>query len=453
MEETTPPTFEQRDEFNRKTIADKVITLLESDIEISPLMIDGSWGTGKTEFCHELIHLLSEQDSHQTIYIDAFVADHTDEPLLTVLAEVLKLIPDDEQRNTTIQKVLPAVRFSLKTLAKGAVSHLLRQDAADVVDDFDKEITDAAEAAINASVEALLQDHIKAKESLDTLQKTLSELAEDKPIIIFIDELDRCRPDFAMSMLEIIKHTFAVEGVKFVLVTNSQQLKASINHCYGSAVDAQRYLDKFLKFSFTLSDSFPTPGRRTPKTKAAIEHYSNLLQSSEILAESDLRQSDFFEFVERIIEINQLSLREVETIIRHLEIYNTLASDNGLNNIYPGFRFLRVWGIILFTLQPEIANSVLLGNADAAQLGKLFKERKLPSWNGQYPYPSTHQILLTALVKECKTTNTLLPHEQQNEVEQWENLFNEIFGKRFPPTEGERLSILAEAIQTMALAK
>lgn len=384
MEETTPPTFEQRDEFNRKTIADKVITLLESDIEISPLMIDGSWGTGKTEFCHKLIHLLSEQDSHQTIYIDAFVADHTDEPLLTVLAEVLKLIPDDEQRNTTIQKVLPAVRFSLKTLAKGAVSHLLRQDAADVVDDFDKEITDAAEAAINASVEALLQDHIKAKESLDTLQKTLSELAEDKPIIIFVDELDRCRPDFAMSMLEIIKHTFAVEGVKFVLVTNSQQLKASINHCYGSAVDAQRYLDKFLKFSFTLPDRFQLINSHETAI-TAVKHYSNLIQSSKILSQTKLHNGYFFQSISEIIITNSLSLRETETLVRHLEIYHSLTGNRGLGEIDGAHKLIRVWGVALFTLQPSIAEAFTNNETDASQLGKFINNQKKPKWDDEQP--------------------------------------------------------------------
>lgn len=117
-------TFEFRDEFQRKSIAEKAISLLTSDIDVSPMVIDGSWETGKTEFCHKLINLMKkESDNHHIIYIDAFQADHADEPLLTVLAEVLKLIPDEEQRNSVIQKVIPAVRFGLKTILKAGVSH------------------------------------------------------------------------------------------------------------------------------------------------------------------------------------------------------------------------------------------------------------------------------------------------------------------------------------------
>ena len=55
-------------------------------------------------------------------------------------------------------------------------------------------------------------------------------------------------------MLENIKHIFDVEGVDFVLISNTNQLKASVNHCYGRGVDAQKYLDKFVGFRFSLPD-------------------------------------------------------------------------------------------------------------------------------------------------------------------------------------------------------
>lgn len=44
--------FDGRDEFSRKSVAEKAIKLLKSDIDVSPMIIDGNWGAGKTEFCH-----------------------------------------------------------------------------------------------------------------------------------------------------------------------------------------------------------------------------------------------------------------------------------------------------------------------------------------------------------------------------------------------------------------
>ncbi|WP_244572458.1 P-loop NTPase fold protein, partial [Escherichia coli] len=51
-------TFDYRDEFLRKPIAEKLIALLNSDINLSPLVIDGGWGTGKTEFCKKVANLI-----------------------------------------------------------------------------------------------------------------------------------------------------------------------------------------------------------------------------------------------------------------------------------------------------------------------------------------------------------------------------------------------------------
>ena len=210
-----------RDEFRRKSIAVKAIKLLKSDIDISPMVIDGSWGTGKTEFCHKLINLMKEDNTHSVIYIDAFKADHINEPLMTVLAEIIKILPNEPARKRFIKKVLPTVRFSLKALAKAGVSHLLRQDFTDVTNDFDKEIQKAANKAIDTTAELILKDHVEAEKNLQTLQAALTAISSQNPIVIFIDELDRCRPNFAIDMLEMIKHTFDVKDVGFVFITNT----------------------------------------------------------------------------------------------------------------------------------------------------------------------------------------------------------------------------------------
>ena len=101
-----------RDEFQREPVAAKVISLLVSDAQVSPMVIDGDWGTGKTEFCHKLINKFkAEHGSYRIVYVDAFKADHADNPLMTILAEVLKLLPEGDQRKGFIQKALPVIRY------------------------------------------------------------------------------------------------------------------------------------------------------------------------------------------------------------------------------------------------------------------------------------------------------------------------------------------------------
>ena len=437
--------FEDRDEFKRKSIAEKVISVLQADIGISPMVIDGSWGTGKTEFCHKLINLMHVSDTHHLIYVDAFKADHADEPLMTVLAEVIKVLPDDDSKQSFMKKALPAVRYGLKTIAKAGVSHLLRQDVADVADDFDKQIQGAADKAIDATVESVLKDHVKADKNLKALQVALADIAAIKPIILFVDELDRCRPNFAVDMLEIIKHTFDVEGVKFVLITNTQQLKASINHCYGQSVDAQRYLDKFVKFTIALPETVDTNAHR--ESIAAIEHYKNLVRSSHVLEGMKLYECGSIRTIGQIIIVNRLSLREVETVVRHIEIYVTLAQSNNLkSNTIFGYKVLTILAIAIYSIQPEVALSILQKKIDAKDIGNCLGISSLS--NNIQGRPDEQELICymlgyTALHNKEHFTPT-------EDVDVWKEESAQYFHGAHWRTE-DFASICAEAIQTLTM--
>ena len=81
--------------------------------------------------------------------------------------------------------------------------------------------------------------------------------------------------------MESIKHVFDVDNVQFVLVTNSNQLRASINHCYGKDIDSQRYLDKFVGFSFSLPNAFKPDRHRS--ALVSVHHLEGLIRESESL--------------------------------------------------------------------------------------------------------------------------------------------------------------------------
>jgi hypothetical protein len=415
--EITDLTFDARDEFKRKKVAENIISLLQADIDISPMVIDGDWGTGKSEFCFKLINLMRESNSHHSIYINTFKADHANEPLMTVLAEVIKVLPDSDSKDSLIKNALPAIRYGLKTLAKAGVSHILRQDVTDAVDDFDKEIQDAADTIINSSIETMLKDHVEAEESLKTLQTALSKIAEDKPIVIFIDELDRCRPNFATDMLEVIKHVFDIDNVSFVLITNIQQLKASINHCYGEAIDAQRYLDKFIKFSIKLPNDHKAISHDINKNSLA--HYEQLIQKSESLQKCELDARAFLEFIEELISIHSISLRETETFVRHLEIYQILTNNEGLSaNIPLGNKLLLLLGVAIYTFSPSLTKDFESKVVDAKQLGAFLQEDELGELGVDHPNPK--QILAVILGQECHINSNIFTPHTENKSE-WED--------------------------------
>ncbi|GAL22833.1 putative phage protein [Vibrio maritimus] len=74
------------------------------------------------------------------------------------------------------------------------------------------------------------------------------------PAFIFIDELDRCRPSYAVEMLETIKHIFDIEGVVFVVATDTEQLQHAVKAVYGEGFDARVYLSRFFNSRFSLKE-------------------------------------------------------------------------------------------------------------------------------------------------------------------------------------------------------
>lgn len=386
MSEQEALTFETRDEFNRVGIATNLIKLLTSPIDISPMVIDGDWGTGKTEFGQKLIHKFkAAHQNYQLVYVDAFQADHANDPLMTILAEVAALIPEGEKKEGFFQKAIPVARYGLQTAGKALVGHVLKENADDIADGLEKHLQDAANKAIDASVMAVLKDHEKAKQNLKALQSTLAELAKDAPIVIFIDELDRCRPDFAVQMLEVIKHTFDVENVKFVLVTNTKQLRAAINHSYGQHVDAQRYLDKFLKFSARLPNVVPgRSGFGEDRLPVSVAHFANLVSGSEVLRQTDLGGASWapFRFVLKLIKVNQLSLREVETLARQLEIYQVISEHLDAGTTF-GHVAISILGVFLSCFRPDLYDEIQSDRVDAEAIAALFGVSALPDYDAK----------------------------------------------------------------------
>ena len=74
-------------------------------------------------------------------------------------------------------------------------------------------------------------------------------------IIVIIDELDRCRPDYAIRFLETIKHVFEVEQVTFLLAVDKVQLINSLKGVYGNDFDAEQYLERFGDIWLNLPDT------------------------------------------------------------------------------------------------------------------------------------------------------------------------------------------------------
>ncbi|MGN6737820.1 KAP family P-loop NTPase fold protein [Neisseria sp. P0022.S007] len=474
-------TFATHDEFNRKPIAENIIKLLTLPIDLSPMVIDGGWGTGKTEFCQKLIRLMQQQHpDYQPVYIDAFRSDHSGEPLLALLAEIIKACtPEDtgeqpsEQRKNITRKVAKAAGFVMKTVAKAAVGHVLKQNTDDLAeglqqiindgqdaDSLAETVTDAAATiashTIDATVEALLKEQIEAEKNLETLKACLKELAADKPIILFIDELDRCRPDYAVDMLEVIKHVFDIENVEVVLVTNTKQLRAAINHRYGAEVDAHKYLDKFLKYSFALPEKVVAQFEEE-RALVSVKYFKQLIRESRMASELQgliEERNVRINFISDMVERNNLSLRETERLVRFLEIYHSLSGGLGKDFIWQ-YVLLRITGVFIFCFYPNLMDDINKNCAysrDFAQIFNIQSLSNIPKNSSGVIYTRTNVIAMMLILNSQMDTHFNNFNNLHN-LREWQKYINEAFldnGEIFPPGMNGVLSILKETFRVLS---
>lgn len=249
------------DQLDRAKYAEFLTNYLAGFTDSSYVMnLNAEWGAGKTYFLQRWYQTIKEH--HPAAYVDAWKNDFSDDALLTVIScilETLKRYPNVAADAYSKQAIKTSGRF-LKQVAPTLVKGLFKTYAGVDSDSFNlDDFEDFAEKAMEAS----LSDHNKKSGDLDEFKRTIGKWLNTsinsngvnkpkKPMFVFIDELDRCRPTYAIELLETVKHLFDIPGLVFVVATNTDQLQHSIKAVYGSEFDAQRYLYRFFNRSFTL---------------------------------------------------------------------------------------------------------------------------------------------------------------------------------------------------------
>ncbi|MFK0665636.1 KAP family P-loop NTPase fold protein [Aeromonas salmonicida] len=281
------------------------------------LNLNAEWGAGKTWFIKRWYMGLKAH--YPTVYIDAWQQDFSDDPLLTVISSIVEQLRDSTGNKLAVpdgirSKLLGLLKVGGKLVLKSAIKKAGLEDG-----DFSVGGEDA-----DKLVDTLCSNHKERYESIQYLKQEIRQWVEavvglsegklDYPAFILIDELDRCRPSYAVEMLETIKHIFDIPGVVFVLATDTEQLQHAIKVIYGEGFDGKKYLERFYDSQRTLKQ-----GSRYEMAKSRLDLYGDdFWLSEEFFLYPKMSKMQLSETIADISKAFELSLRDMHRLISHL---------------------------------------------------------------------------------------------------------------------------------------
>ncbi len=364
------------DVLDRKPYGEALCNVISRSQDELVICLDGKWGEGKTTFVKMLRGLLAESDI-PSIYIDAFNSDHVEDPFFAVASEISTFAEEagiqQEARTTLKKRTLAAgvqlLSWGAKVGLKAATLGALNASDIEALSEVKGDIAEGFSEMASKLVQVRLEAYSNSIAVFDAYRSSLSALPgaidSDKTnkLVVIIDELDRCKPTFAVSLIEQVKHLFSVPNVAFLLVMNKEQLQESIRSIYGQGIDASTYLQKFINLE-----------TRIPRKSSYYSHRSDVATYIRHLwklhdFESWGDQQNILECLEILARHYDLSLREVERVFTNIAVlYGTTAENH-----------LRLVPLIVFLAVLKVTNSALFNKLLNSQIGyqELIQELKL----------------------------------------------------------------------------
>ena len=292
------------------------------------LAINGKWGSGKTTFV-EMWQQQMITEGYQALYYNAWEMDHIADPLIGIVGEFKKMTKDVGMNQVEkFTNVFRKISFSMiPSLLAFAAKTYTGLDLKDVIKDGSKKAIDL----LNECVDDYIKDQESIKAFRDEFAESVREISSDKPIIFIIDELDRCKPDFAVKTIERIKHLFSDANVVFVLAIDRVQLGNSIKGYYGSdLIDADDYLRRFIDVQYDL----PNGTVRTVENLLEVIFkqfgFDKIMIFDKKLVDSD-SYGDLKSFVKSLYIEQDMSFRQLERWMLHTKLVLDYAINSGIS--------------------------------------------------------------------------------------------------------------------------
>lgn len=238
-----------------------------------------------------------ENNSINSIYFSAWEHDDEEDPILSVVYEIIKKFPKKLQSETKIagNNLLDILKILVKTLSKGNI-------------DIDN---------INSNHDLL--EAVKQKyQTKQKIQEIFNIVIDEKcnKLVLFVDEIDRCIPLYAVKMLERLKHYITDERIVIVISTNLKELGNTIGNLYGNQETSMNYLDKFIDYRLIIPKCDMKKYYKSIYPLINKENYWYVLT------------------LRRTMEYKNMSLRQMNRYVDYMKLFEKNLFTSVINNNY-----------------------------------------------------------------------------------------------------------------------
>ncbi|MBU3034012.1 KAP family P-loop NTPase fold protein [Tritonibacter mobilis] len=325
------------DTLGYKEVGETFTTLVKSvKDDTKVISIEAGYGRGKTFFRKHWAEHLRQQDE-VVIEIDAHLSDHSGDPVLTFIGALVDALPEGE--TSTGKKLVEKGRkyggLALRTvlrvgLRQGAeeIFDAMTGKAVDALGESNKALKDAtkefgdglSEAAGDLVVSQIAAERMRTEAfpaQMSALRDALTGESEESRVIVMVDELDRCHPDYAIAFLEAMKLVFAHDGFVFCLFVNDEYLEGLAAHRFGAMKAGERYLDKFIDIRLKLPDTkdvIAGAAEELFKGLKAVKHPLPFGEGDEFTIARAARLAG------ELAPLSELSMRQIERVKLRVEL-------------------------------------------------------------------------------------------------------------------------------------
>ncbi|MEQ8804345.1 MAG: P-loop NTPase fold protein [Rhodospirillales bacterium] len=259
------------DKLKRQQTAEYLTPIIASIDQPFVISLNAEYGMGKTDFVRRWQHDLNNR-GFKTAYFNAWESDFSENALAAFMSSL---------KSQLIRQTKGAIQKSIKSrignlakksggflrhqaapmLARAAVRKFLGEEELQALKDFELKEEDIQNLTSALAIEALAAQEagersmVSFRNEVEDLVVDLTKNEEEpakRKLIIFVDELDRCRPNYALEVLESIKHLFSVPGVIFILAVDETQLRETVKTIYGSDMNGPGYFSRFFDWRLQL---------------------------------------------------------------------------------------------------------------------------------------------------------------------------------------------------------